>query len=1439
MEASVLREVATSIAGYFRDFLESDFKRIQAPSRKIVLQSESGFRAGMRLKPYETLDRDFWRLLQQPSGEYLGLKIAPRKYTRNLSVIIQKVIAEQITALEESQLASVRMALKDHIDRTYSEAAADAEEWIEGAIDKLCEELSVRVVKPLIAKLDGPLQRQAYSVIDSLYSVETDMVSLVGAELAGSLPEVLSKHLAIRNDDSVAEVLESFLTLIGTQDALNRFFERFVAADAFLEFRDLETFISVTESASLYLYLGSLKFRGISYPLFFLPVEVSKVEDGSGFELTLINQLFANRAAIDFALQELAAAKTRSWASVINDRIIYLQSQQSIFEMVRGLFAQVANAFDFAGQTSFGSSSPDVTNPEVSISSSLYLCAFEKGAEALVNDYEELIKLAKEGGTEIVNLFEGIVRNILEDNPNSIRSAIESEWDALSIVDRMVFDSPIPLNEEQRKILMAVRHPEGRIIVVEGPPGTGKSHTITAIAADCAFNQRSCLVLSDKAEALEVVQSKLSEAMSRVRHDPNFPNPLLRLGRQDANFKKLVANQTVNQVAAFAKAMNANAHHIEQERAETTIYLKESIEKSVDILGSIRIGKIQELHLLEDRIRNVSQDLVSEVQRIEDTIAVEKQLQPIVELLDELVLFFSTLPQDRIADLTWLRNRASIDLAVGTFVDGNAQAVHSMKSFSRLDADQLKLLSDVLLQYRQLRMPIFGYLFKGAAVRALENQVNALPAQRPLLLKVEVANLEAVVVATHALRRELEKHSQAEYLSAAYEQAVSRPSRSRVANGLLSILNALAKYESLLDKSLRAGAESFGNVIRFIHEWSALRAQFDAAPEFDYVGLKDKLDRINTLRMNAHVDSRLVGFMEHHRADAKTMAQLISRRQKFPEEKFEAVRTSFPVIIAGIREFGEFMPLVPQLFDVVVIDEASQVSVAQALPAILRAKKVVVLGDSKQFANVKSANASIATNEKYRSNLVNFFERTVTKDAATLQRLTMFDVKKSVLEFCGLASSYTIMLRKHFRSYPELIGYSSKTFYDGQLQAIKIRGVPIEDVVRFDLVSLEGHPVSRSTNAAEASFIVDRLVEFLDLDDPPTVGVITPFREQHTFLTKQLFSHARANDFEDRLRLKVMTFDSCQGEERKVIFYSMVASPGNDALAYVFPAAVGFDSAAVEEKLKVQRLNVGFSRAQECIWVVHSMPIEMFKGSIAQALNYYAQVSKAKTGSAEQTDQSSPMEAKVLHWLRSTSFVQSQHENIEILPQFPIGDYLKQLDPTYQHPAYRVDFLVTCRTPKNVVQIIIEYDGWEFHFKQGGNVHLGNHVRYQNDSDIERQLTLESYGYRFIRINRFNLGKDPVATLDERLCKIVETATGEQRSKFVERLRDQAQGMVTKEMRQCGRCEAIKPLEAFFDKALKGGNGNYGRLCMECKNKSTGETTSRTSRAEWRGRRRW
>lgn len=1443
MDGSTLRNVATKVSQYFRDFLDSDFKRQQAPRRRIIITSDSGFRAGMRTSPFPGLDRDLWTLLGRPSGDEPKLSISPRKYTRPISAVLRKVIEEQVNAIPESAVDTVRIAVRDKATTSYTRAVNNVEAWVESIQTELAGQIGAQIIRPLLAHLDGPLKSQAYWASDSLYAAEADLIALVGSDLSAVLPEVLAKLLAKQDAEPLEAAVYEFLTLDSARLALLGFFEGFAAADAYLEFRDLETYVATSDGLQLYLYVGAIKYRGNGYPLFYLPVEVERSKDGAGYTLSVVNHLYANRKAIDFVLQEVAAGLSRTWVTPIQERITYLKPEQTVLEEAKRLFRLVANAVDLGGAIELTSTAADASTTNVSLSSALYLAAFERSDEALINDYEEIIDAVNRGGSAVVDLFERIVGNVLMKNPPSIASRIETQWDTLPMVDRVVYDSPIPLNEEQRKVQMAVRDPDGFIVVVSGPPGTGKSHTITAIAADCAFSQRSCLVLSDKTEALDVVVDKLSQAMSRVRHDRDFPNPILRLGQQAANFKRLTSNQAITQISNYAKANRANQPRLEAERLATSAELKERIAKTVSTLGEVKLVDVQSMHRDEAELRAMAPSVVDILEQCTDTKLLP-ELESIAGQLDALQTYLAGVFAEGDFNTVSLWDRTRRDSAMAEFAQANKTT--SWGLFESLDQPQVRHLSGIAIAYSQLRMPVFGYLFRGGQIRELEHQLNRLPVTRPLLLKEHGPELQEIVAGANALRLKLEAIGVDTDFPRAFAQLARGQAPSPSAAGATQVIALLRRANpDIVDTLLAEPKDEPGLwplAVRFLTGWLRTRGAFVSAPQFDYVGTKSQLERLNTSVMNAHVDGRLIHFMDNYRADAKALAGVIQSRQKFPEDKFDQVRESFPVIVASIREFGEFMPLLPDMFDVVVIDEASQVSVAQALPALLRAKKVVVLGDDKQFSNVKSANASIELNDKYRSDLVNYFRNNVSQQADILERLSMFDVKKSILEFCSLSASYSVMLRKHFRSYQELIGYSSGTFYGHQLQAIKVRGVPVDDVIQFDLVDTAGKNCNGRVNEAEADFILEQLLELLDEEAPPTVGIITPFRDQQTYLSKKLFNHTRGREFEDTLRLKVMTFDSCQGEERNIIFYSMVATAQHDSLNYIFPVAMGDAQQAVEEKLKVQRLNVGFSRAQEMIWIVHSKPLSDFRGTIGQALNHYANVLERSKDlpSAEDTDQSSPMEAKVLDWFNKTPFYQSNMDNIEVFPQFEVGTYLRQLDPTYQHPAWRVDFLVTFQTAKGPVQIVIEYDGFEHHFQKGKQVHLGNHERYLVEADVERQLTLESYGYRFLRINRFNLGKDPVATMSERLYQLVEMAIGEPVSAAVAHIQSQAAGLTSKEMKTCSRCGEIKAQAEFFDQSLKDGAGGIGRICVTCKSKDkeapvrTGRAVARKKKRRWR-----
>ena len=117
-------------------------------------------------------------------------------------------------------------------------------------------------------------------------------------------------------------------------------------------------------------------------------------------------------------------------------------------------------------------------------------------------------------------------------------------------------------------------------------------------------------------------------------------------------------------------------------------------------------------------------------------------------------------------------------------------------------------------------------------------------------------------------------------------------------------------------------------------------------------------------------------------------------------------------------------------------------------------------------------------------------------------------------------------------------------------------------------------------------------------------------------------------------------------------------------------------------------------------------------------------------------------------------------------------------------------------------------------------VDASNYGLYMKPQDVERQKVLESYGYRFLRLNRFNLGKDPVRTLDERISRMAQEALQAAKPHaFVEKVKEQTNGLANGEMRQCSVCGEVKSIDDFRDMKLARG---YGRKCQNCKTTDAG-----------------
>lgn len=161
MDGSTLRELAIKVSQYFLDFLESDFRRQQAPRRRIVLQTDTGFRSGMKVAPYPNLQRDLWGILDKAADSEPSLKFLPRSYSRPITATLRGIIREQIQLINEDPLRIIRTEVIDQARITRGKAIQNPEAWVDSIRTILANEVGTQVVRPLLAMLDGPLSDQA------------------------------------------------------------------------------------------------------------------------------------------------------------------------------------------------------------------------------------------------------------------------------------------------------------------------------------------------------------------------------------------------------------------------------------------------------------------------------------------------------------------------------------------------------------------------------------------------------------------------------------------------------------------------------------------------------------------------------------------------------------------------------------------------------------------------------------------------------------------------------------------------------------------------------------------------------------------------------------------------------------------------------------------------------------------------------------------------------------------------------------------------------------------------------------------------------------------------------------------------------------------------------------------------------------------------------
>ena len=1420
-----------SLAGYYSHFLETDFKATREPKRKF-LQHDKTNRVGIQLASYPVFKQLIIEKLEQQTPASFGVKYG--KYVARLSPTIQAGIKSAIKSVSTDELVEGFAEIENQCIAASERESLDFEIFVEqlelnirGIVDASIVSRVLQIIKPVLSSQTG-----AAAALDELETFTDDIVSALIDDQLSTLAEAVGETVYEKSTDALSASLSVLGDRARIQSVLSNYFNDFSAKDVFIELREIISSHTITENSQVYLNVGEVILGRSKFPLYFIPVSLEI--DGDSIRLDFSSAVYANKKAVDFVLSYLQRDHNIQGTNPIIERIFHKGENQTYIDVVQQTFQSVLAALKVEGDIDLQSSG--VTKAKaygITVTNELTFSLFDKSDESIVNDYEALM-VGLEDGNPLLDSFREIIESFLTENPISIDEHIDKEWDDTATPDRLVFQSPLPLAEEQRKVLSAIRNSESKFIIVEGPPGTGKSHTITAIVFELILRGQNILVLSDKKEALDVVEGKINDVITKVRgSEAEFVNPILRLGKTDSNFSKITTKASIDKLKTSARTFKANEVNFKKQFDHLEMGLKSRVKETINSAAKITFEEINDFHDAERELL----DNFEEFQNIEESD-------------DEQVLTIAA------AHRLFIANRTKYSM-IGKDVSSVSEYLRLLpvlrelpnslfklaSAYPDLNLDSSHIIKKYVSSVIAVRKPIIGYLFSARVLTELSHRIEKITGifdPKPQKNLVELRALsqlrETLSTAIDSFGGSTDQDIPIVFdflktgvpLDECDAKILQGFSEAQWSSSIQSLLPVTVKGVLGSDNRTVKLLKAFDNLMQ---RKALLKKKFDQIPDFDYLQEKTQLESMNTLTLVNHIDERVTDFAINKKADAKTLQQIIRSKAKFPIDKFGVLREAFPCMIAGLRDFAEFIPLERDLFDLVIIDEASQVSIAQALPAILRAKKVLVLGDRRQFGNVKTATASKQINASYFKEVMDVFESEVGDDVSQKTRVKNFNITHSVMEFFEYSANFTIQLKKHFRGYPEMISFSSKYVYAGGLQALKIRGKPASDVLQFlqtpDPDKLE---VTRNANEAEADIILERIRAMLELENPPSVAIISPHREQVTYLQKRLSDEPAREELYKRLKLAVFTFDTCQGEERDVIFYSMVGTRQQDSLKYIFPRELEVSEDEVDGSLKFQRLNVGFSRGKEKLVFVLSKPIEEYKGSIKRVLQHYKSVLEKATSmpDAEHTDQSSPMEAKVLEWLKATSFVNTHAGSIEIIPQFELGVYLKALNPTYSHPAYKVDFLVRLQAEGGSQQCIIEYDGFEYHFDNRDRVNATNWNSYLTDGDVERECVLESFGYKMLRINRFNVGKDPISTLDARLSELFDELSAKDLShaavsKFQTQSAVNINGLKDGTHKKCSKCDEIKLLEMFADSKLKSG---YGVHCQTCKSKSKSKSKS-------------
>ena len=464
--------------------------------------------------------------------------------------------------------------------------------------------------------------------------------------------------------------------------------------------------------------------------------------------------------------------------------------------------------------------------------------------------------------------------------------------------------------------------------------------------------------------------------------------------------------------------------------------------------------------------------------------------------------------------------------------------------------------------------------------------------------------------------------------------------------------------------------------------------------------------------------------------DWKELAKQLKRKRKVKpirqlfKEYYHQMFKIAPCWLASPESVSKIFPSIRGLFDIVVIDEASQLQVERSLPVTYRGKSVVIAGDEKQLQPFDLFQIREEDEEEDDEEILT--ERSLLDAARTLHS--------------------PIQLAWHYRSrYQDLINFSNHAFYSGLLQiAPNVSTDPEDPPVRW--VQCNGIWDGRA-NHAEAEKVLEIIEEtWKKAPDPsraPSIGIIT-FNDTQRDLIHGMFNKKLDDDHEFyRLYTSAVegkkiderpffkNIENVQGDERDIIIFSTgYAKDGEGRFANRF----GTLSMAGGEN----RLNVAITRSRRGMTVVTSIDPsdikETSRNDGPRLLRKFLEYARAtSSGNKPAVDDILSVLGSSVGTTRDTGTTESPFED-QVRAALESHGY--EVHPQVGISGYRIDLGVVHPDDPNRYIIGVECDGAMFHS-----------AKSVKERDVMRQKFLEGKGWTIERIWSRRWWKNPTAEI--------------------------------------------------------------------------------------------